>query len=100
MSNSSSQAVFAALQRLVSHRGCPERIFVDNGTNFTEAQAELIELQTLLVGNHSDSLHSFLAGLSVVRTFIPPRAPHFVGLWEAAKKALESTCEVSWVKVY
>ena len=86
VSDLSSQAFIAALRRFVSRRGCPKRIFTDNGTNFTGAQAELKELQILLVADHSDSLQAYLAGLSVVWTFIPPRAPHSGGLWEAAIK--------------
>ena len=86
VSDLSSQAFIAALRRFVS-RGCPQRIFSDNGTNFTGAQAELEELQKLLIANHSDSLQAFLAELSVVWTLFPPRAPHFGGLWEAAIKS-------------
>ena len=54
-----SQAFTAALRIFVSCRGCPKRIFSDNGTNFTRAQAEPEELRKLLVANHSDSFHAF-----------------------------------------
>ena len=60
VSDLSSQAFIAALRRFVS-RGCPQRIFSDNGTNFTGAQAELEELQKLLIANHSDSLQAFFS---------------------------------------
>ena len=63
VSDLSSRAFIAVLRRFISRRGCPKRIFSDNGKNFTGAQAELKELQKLLVANHSDSLQAFLAGL-------------------------------------
>ena len=59
VSDLSSQGFIAALRRFVSRRGCPKSIFSDNGTSFTGAQAELNELQKLLVANHSDSLQAF-----------------------------------------
>ena len=58
VSHLSSQAFIAALRRFDSGWGCPIRIFSDNGTIFTGAQAELKELQKLLVANHSVSMQA------------------------------------------
>ena len=87
VSDLTSQACIAALRRFVSRRGCPETIYSDNGSNFVGAQSEILALQELLRNQHEDSLQAAAAGLQLKWNFIPPRAPHFGGLWEAAVKS-------------
>ena len=79
-------ACSAALRRFVARRGCPKTIYSDNGSNFIGTRAEISQLQKILKAEHEDSLQTVAAGLLINWTFIPPRAPHFGGLWESAIK--------------
>ncbi|XP_041451710.1 uncharacterized protein LOC121405169 [Drosophila obscura] len=61
-------------------------MYSDNGTNFVEARNELWRLQEAFEEQQS-SLRMFAAEQGMEWRFIPPRAPHFGGLWEAAVKS-------------
>ena len=87
VSDLTSQACIAALRRFVSRRGCPDTIYSDNASNFVASQSEIKKLQEILQSEHEDSLQAVAAGLQIQWHFIPPRAPHFGGLWEAAVKS-------------
>ncbi|XP_073990928.1 uncharacterized protein [Rhodnius prolixus] len=75
-----TQAFLAALNRFVARRGVPSHIWSDNGTNFVGAKRRLKEVSALL--NDAKSQEAILRE-SNKRTiewhFIPPRAPHFGG---------------------
>ncbi|XP_078052010.1 uncharacterized protein LOC144478151, partial [Augochlora pura] len=63
----------------------------DNGTNFMGANNEFRELRDLLNSeNHRGKINSFLADRAINWHFIPPSAPHFGGLWEAAVKSFKN----------
>ena len=62
------------------------KIYSDNGKNFVGSDKEIADLQKILRKEHSDSLQAEAAGLHIKWFFIPPRAPHFGGLWESAIK--------------
>lgn len=88
-SDLSTQAFLAALARFIGRRGCPAKIFSDNGTNFVGA-AEMIrkdrqdffkQLQTIVTHLHSHQ--------NLEWNFIPPGAPHMGGLWEAGVKSFK-----------
>ncbi|XP_017875322.1 uncharacterized protein LOC108622144 [Ceratina calcarata] len=77
-----------AFRRFVSRRGRCRVLYSDNGTTFQGADAELQRLF------HSSSEFSrdvatATAAEGVNWKFIPPRAPHFGGIWEAAVKAFK-----------
>jgi len=81
-------ACLAALRRFISRRGCPTTIFSDNGTNFIGARNELAALSKLLdTDKNQQSLSNFASSMGIQWVTIPPRAPHFGGLWEAAIKS-------------
>ncbi|XP_022222013.2 uncharacterized protein LOC121405532 [Drosophila obscura] len=61
-------------------------MYSDNGTNFVGARNELQRLQEAFEEQQS-SLRTFAAEQGMEWKFIPPRAPHFGGLWEAAVKS-------------
>ncbi|XP_067209942.1 uncharacterized protein [Linepithema humile] len=63
---------------------CP-KIFSDNATNFIGAARELQEIYEFLKKNHNE-ITTQLANQHIQWNFIPPRAPNFGGLWEAAVK--------------
>ena len=80
----------SALRRFCARRGLPSHIYSDNGTNFIGARNETIEIQKLLKSKSTkEAISHFSTSLEVEWHFIPPRAPHFGGLWEAAVKAMK-----------
>ncbi|XP_051171022.1 uncharacterized protein LOC127287913 [Leptopilina boulardi] len=83
-----SDNFLSALRRFVSRRGKPSDDYSDNGTNFVGARRELAELTDFLLKNESTIIESAV-DLSVQWHFIPPRSPHFGGLWEAGVKTVK-----------
>ncbi|XP_037821901.1 uncharacterized protein LOC119610658 isoform X2 [Lucilia sericata] len=73
------------INRFAARRGLPRRIHCDNATNFVGASRELKELQKAFE-DQREALVTFAASVEIEFSFIPPRAPHFGGLWEAAVK--------------
>ncbi|XP_076384921.1 uncharacterized protein LOC143263875 [Megalopta genalis] len=85
VSDLTSEAFIAALQRFIGRRGLCANLYSDNGSNFKGAANELRELRDLLRSDdHRDRVVTFLAKRAINWHFIPPQAPHFGGLWEAA----------------
>ena len=79
-----------AIKRFISRRGMPEKILTDNGTNFLGARSDLIKLKALLDKDDTgNSLVNFVNERNCEWLTIPPRAPHFGGLWEAAIKSMK-----------
>ncbi|XP_044313286.1 uncharacterized protein LOC123037287 [Drosophila rhopaloa] len=77
----------SALKRFISTRGKPSQIWSDNATNFVGAKNELADLKRLLLSDsHMQSVHQACLAEGIDWQFIPPRSPHFGGLWEAAVK--------------
>ncbi|XP_017466115.1 PREDICTED: uncharacterized protein LOC108359016 [Rhagoletis zephyria] len=77
--------------RFIGRRGIPYRIYCDNATNFVGAQAQLNELKRQFFNQQSVSdLEQFGSVHGFEFRFIPPRAPHFGGLWEAAIKSMKT----------
>ncbi|KAM8702085.1 hypothetical protein ACLKA7_004946 [Drosophila subpalustris] len=74
------------LNTFIGRRGLPQRVYSDNGTNFVGAANVLKELRTAYE-QQKHRVQEYAAERSVEWSFIPPRAPHFGGLWETAVKA-------------
>ncbi|XP_076660965.1 uncharacterized protein LOC143364560 [Halictus rubicundus] len=90
VSDLTTEAFIAALRRFIARRGFCVSLHSDNGTNFVGAQNKLKELRELLKSDdHNQKVQTFLADKSIEWNFIPPRAPHFGGLWEAAVKSFK-----------
>ncbi|XP_050531544.1 uncharacterized protein LOC126900111 [Daktulosphaira vitifoliae] len=85
VSGLSSEKFVAALRRFISRRGICREIHIDNATNFKGAKRELQDL--FLASQRSRSPYDEMAEIGVQWKFIPPRAPNFGGLWEAAVKS-------------
>ena len=68
-----------SLHRFMSRRGCPKRIFCDNGTNLVGAEGQLKELLSLLDQN---KIHGMMVGKGIEWHFNPPSASHMGGAWE------------------
>ncbi|KXJ76130.1 hypothetical protein RP20_CCG010287 [Aedes albopictus] len=90
VSNLTSENFIAALHRFSSRRGIPSDIFSDNGTSFVGANHELAALNSLFNDQlHQGKLGEFCATRGITWHFIPPRSPHFGGIWEAGVKSLK-----------
>lgn len=85
-----TDSFIGALKRFIARRGKVTTIFSDNATNFVGASRELKELYDLLNSDiHQKGVTNYLKNKEIVWKFIPPRAPHFGGLWEAAVKSFK-----------
>ena len=85
-----SEAFIGALRRFISRRGKPSLIWSDNGTNFVGAANELKALFAFLQNTELQrDISNFCSTQSIAWKFIPERAPHFGGLWEAAVKSMK-----------
>ena len=90
VSDLTSEAFLACLRRFISRRGKPRLIWSDHGSNFVGASRQLRELYEFLQLQMSEGKIADLCGMQgIVWDFIPERAPHFGGLWEAAVKSLK-----------
>lgn len=83
VSDLSTEGFLAALRRFTSRRGKPENIYSDNGKNFIGAITELRKL----LNNNLERIQNALSAEKISWHLIPPRAPHFGGIWEAAVKS-------------
>ena len=87
----SGPSCIAALRRFVARRGTPLQIYSDNGTNFVGSRNELDKLQEALDKTRGkDSMPNAAAQQGTNWVHIPPRAPHFGGLWESAIKSAKT----------
>lgn len=84
VSDLSTPAFLAALDRFVARRGLPSDIYSDCGTNFVGASKELRKI--MLDTGHR---HQLVSHIPCSWHFNPPSAPHFGGLWEAAVKSMK-----------
>jgi len=66
----------------------PSQIWSDNATKLVGAKNELTDLKGLLLSDsHMQSVHQACLAVEIDWQFIPPRSPHFGGLWEVVKTA-------------
>ena len=88
VSDLTSDSFIAALKRFVARRGKPACMYSDNGITFIGAQRQLKEFFDLLHPDQTQTdIKLFLRDHETTWKFIPPNAPHFGGLWEAAVKS-------------
>jgi len=83
-----TDAFLAALKRFISRRGKPTCVYSDNGTTFVGANRKMKEFIQLINSERSqNAIKELLYSHDISWKFIPPHAPHFGGLWEAAVKS-------------
>ncbi|XP_076660019.1 uncharacterized protein LOC143363291 [Halictus rubicundus] len=87
VSDYSSAAFLAAYHRFVSRRGIPRSMASDNGTTFQGANRELTAAYR--AATRDTNVRNKFAIDGVSWHFLPPAAPHFGGLWEAAIKSVK-----------
>lgn len=91
VSDLSTNNFLLCLKRFVGRRGIPQKIYCDNATNFVGACNKLADLKpSLFKENNICEIETFSAQRGMKFCFIPPRAPHFGGLWEAAVKSAKT----------
>lgn len=86
VSDLTTQAFLACLQRFVARRGNPALIYSDSGRNFIGAARSLKECAQFLRDNH-DNILTHLSTLDIVWRNAPPTGSHFGGLYEAGVKS-------------
>lgn len=84
----STVAFLACMDRFVGRRGLPTCIYSDNGTNFRGAASYLAEVQAFLKSAETE-INNYLQRKEIKWSFIPPRAPNFGGLWEAGVRSMK-----------
>ncbi|XP_038122239.1 uncharacterized protein LOC119770798 [Culex quinquefasciatus] len=90
VTNLSTDNFIAALQRFASRRGLPSDIHSDNATCFAGGNNELAALRELFNSQlHKNKLEEFCSLKGIRWHFIPPRSPHFGGIWEAGVKSMK-----------
>ena len=86
-----TDAFLNAFYRMASHRGLPEEMYSDNGTNFKGADAEL---KSLLRELDENKIYQSIANKGVTWHLNPSLAPHFGGVQEtmikSTKKAIKA----------
>ncbi|GFV25781.1 integrase catalytic domain-containing protein [Trichonephila clavipes] len=88
LSDLTSDAVITTLKRFMSRRGKCSKIFTDNATNFVGANYQLKVFYKTL--NFPDqNLAAYFTEEGIEWNFIPPRALHMGGLWEAGIKSVK-----------
>ncbi|CAB0006093.1 unnamed protein product [Nesidiocoris tenuis] len=92
----STDGFLQALERFVGRRGVPSQIWTDNGRNFLGAANLLRPVrQAFDTKEHREALINNTSARGINWKFIPPRAPHFGGLWEAAVKSTKRLLKVT-----
>ncbi|XP_055643124.1 uncharacterized protein LOC129779584 [Toxorhynchites rutilus septentrionalis] len=83
----STASFISALRRFIARRGKPEHLYSDNATNFAGAKNELNALYQMFSNRTTtEQISTNLVTDGISWHLIPPRAPNFGGLWEAAVK--------------
>ncbi|XP_075163040.1 uncharacterized protein LOC142235664 [Haematobia irritans] len=90
VSDLSSSAFLAALTRFVARRGCPHRIYSDNGRNFVGAAKELRRDFMKTISQLKDDAIAKYGYQKLEWHFIPAASPHMGGLWEAGIKSCKT----------
>lgn len=85
----STEAFVACLDRFVSRRGVPALIRSDNATNYTGTERYLREVTNFLDVNKVD-IGTALSRRGIRWTFSPPGCPHWGGIFEAVVKSAKT----------
>ncbi|XP_073820658.1 uncharacterized protein [Musca autumnalis] len=90
VSDLSTPAFMAALTRFVARRGCPNKIFSDNGRNFVGAARGIRDNFKKVVSETKEKATIRYEHHQLEWNFIPASAPHMGGLWEAGVKSCKT----------
>ncbi|XP_043263007.1 uncharacterized protein LOC122403517 [Colletes gigas] len=85
-----TEACLEAIKRFCARRGKPKNVYSDNATNFIGAKNEILKVRAFFISNENNTkLSNYFQEEGINWHFIPPRSPHFGGLWEAAVKSFK-----------
>ena len=88
VTDQTTEAFLAALDRFVSRRGLPLHLYSDNGSNYVGARNQLKKFYQMLASKEcQDAIQSYAFNYNITWHSSPQRAPYFGGLWEAAVKS-------------
>ena len=87
-----TDSFLAAFTRFVARRGCPAKIFSDNGTNFVGAEKEL---ERMLRGWSQEEITATMQQHDIEWHFNPPSSSHKGGLWERLIRSVRRILAVS-----
>ncbi|XP_065356116.1 uncharacterized protein LOC135950508 [Calliphora vicina] len=91
VSDLSTNCFILCLKRFIGRRGIPHRLYCDNATNFVGANARLNEFkQRFFDKDNTKAIMEYSEITGFQFKFIPPRSPHFGGLWESAVKSTKT----------
>ncbi|GBL84606.1 hypothetical protein AVEN_191071-1 [Araneus ventricosus] len=88
LSDLTSDALIATLKRFTSRRGRCSKIYTDNATNFVGSNSKLKKFYKL-INFPDENLANYFTSEGIDWNFIPPKSPHFGGLWEAGVKSVK-----------
>lgn len=88
VSELSTAAFIASLDRFVSRRGLCRLIISDCGTNFVGARRYLTEMQQLMLDYH-DEIASELTKREIIWQLNPPTGSHFGGIFESGVRSMK-----------
>ncbi|XP_071580897.1 uncharacterized protein [Temnothorax nylanderi] len=90
VSDLTTEAFIACLKRFFARRGRARVIQSNNGTNFLGASNHLKEIfEFFQEKKNNQTINRYLANKGIQWSFIPPRSPHFGGIWEASVKSFK-----------
>ena len=78
-----------AIKRFTARRGLPENIYSDNSRTFIGTRGEIEFRKLLMDREFKELVDAFTTGHQINWLTIPPRTPHFGGLWESAIKSMK-----------
>ncbi|XP_072380678.1 uncharacterized protein [Diabrotica undecimpunctata] len=88
ITNLTTDCFLSCLKRFIARRGIPNDIYSDNGSTFVGARIELKQFGQFRLKNNT-YIHNYAIDHNINWHFIPPYAPNFGGLWEAAVKSMK-----------
>lgn len=90
VSELTTEAFIASLKRLFARRGKARAIYSDNATNFVGASNHLREMFEFIQNDKNQRvINQYLTNEGILWSLIPPRSPHFGGIWEASVKSFK-----------
>lgn len=88
VSDLSTEAFLLTLKRFIARRGNPQVIYSDNATNFLGSKNQLKNFHNFFQNKeNTEVISNFLSLKQIQWRFIPPKSPHWGGLWESAIKS-------------
>ncbi|GFV22577.1 integrase catalytic domain-containing protein [Trichonephila clavipes] len=88
LSDLTSDALIATLKRFTKRRGKCSKLYTDNATNFVGANSILKKFHNL-INFPDENLAKYFMSENIDWKFIPPKSPHFGGLWDAGVKSVK-----------